>query len=144
MDTTSSSKRRVWVVEIDDSEGQGIRSWLAPDGDDTGGQGGRWYLTPEGDDTAGQGIRGNFASPDGDDTEGHGVRGGWLRRSEDGDYLMEVESEDDLSGQGYKVHGLGKTEEDVEGQGWRWNGLVQFIRPVEDDDVAGQGIKFGG
>ena len=42
MDTTSSSKRRVWVVEIDDSEGHGAKGWLAPDGDDTEGQGIRY------------------------------------------------------------------------------------------------------
>lgn len=127
-DGGTSVKRRVWVVEIDDSEGQGIRSWLTPEGDDTAGHGAAYgRLTPQGDDTEGQGFS---------------VRG--LRETEDGRYLMEIDTEDDLTGQGMSYRGIGETDEDVSGQGGYYRGLVQFIRPADEDDAEGQGFSSKG
>ena len=84
---TQTGKSKVWIVEIEKTEGQGLKAkGVGQTENDVEGQGGRFTKLGESDE----------------DTEGQGVRFHGLRQTEDGRYLVTVDTDDDLTGQGYR------------------------------------------
>src|SRR3954463_283017 len=121
------TSRRTWIVEIDDVEAQG----------------GRYFGFGQTEkDVEGQSLRGSWLVPDNDDADGEGFSVRGLRQTEDGKYLLEIDTAQDMTGDSYK-YGLAQTEGEVEAEGGRFNGVVRFIRPSVDD-TEGHGGRYSG
>jgi hypothetical protein len=134
--TEEGRKGRLWILEIDDTEGNSakIKAARPTDEDDVEGQlRGRLGQT-EGDDTEGQ-VRAHLR-PEGDDTEGHGhCHTCHLAPTEDdaqGTMLISTDIPEVTDLTGWTVE---LPDEDVDVQGTTWEGLAQT-----EDDVEGHRI----